>query len=1517
MGIEKIGLPAKPAAKGAAWVLDASSCQTCQTPFSLFIRKHHCRRCGGIFCGNCSSSKVILRGQGDSAVRVCEPCKKLEEAARFQARNRGKKGALKGSSAAEDDALLKEALGDGMHSLISGGSELVGGEDDGHHEISEVSPSKDKIIESKEENTSPEKLREQASEQKKIYYTLKREGKNAEALQAFKRHKEFSREADALELSLKKLAISQRKAHAEAVTSTDAPVQKSNTESPESAKDAESQSSGQERAFSRHVKEARKLSEDGGDDDLLSALKDLGWNEADLSDKKVKKGPASDMELLAEISDSVPKDESKKKPVKQNPTQLEILAHKRRALALKREGNPAEAKEELKKAKLLERKLEEMALLEDEDEDEDDDDELAALMRSLNKEASMGIGKGSKLTPTGGDIDIPLTFSLAEDDDDPNVDVTDDDIHDPSIIAALRSMGWEEEAANMERSRDPQTGGPEAFHIADSVAKESSLQSEILTHKRRALALKREGKIPEAKIELQEAKVLEQKLEVLKSQPVPSQPIRSTAAATSKPLGGQKGRGEMRLEDLLEDVDDGVEVDEDDMRDPEMMAALKAMGFEEEEPSPPLQTIVKPGPLEKKNLQDEILSIKRSALALKKQGRVQEAREELRQAKILEQKLDKMQQNLEASGLQPTASAAKLQKGKGQTPIPDLPLPYAGFVSEDEEEEVEVGADDSMDPELVAALKSVGWQEEDTFVKDKEPEKQEDIAAHSAPIPVQPYKPVKLAPKDHARKLQLQKDLLAHKRRALALKREGKEEEAELELKQGKVLEKEMQEIDNAAADAAKELPKESVSKSKQSVPVLPSALGDESDDEDEDVTDEDMQDPELLNALKSFGWKPEPEKPADGTDKNTFPTLSKEGKSGLEKKDHSSGHKLDVANPPYTKTATGPTVDPIWHAIMKSSSMNHSTVPDEEMEETKREDPLLDDQSFEGEYGEIGSTTNLFPPLFDHPSSVPDAPVAKSRQAPSFDLLSGETWDAPAENVLEKDDSDEEDDVFDSGLLAALQSIGLGPPPKDRSSVQLPADAAANDTRQGNDKHMQETESAKSGGRQQKHSVLDQTTNPGSVLSSASGRQDREVAVGRSPVPSKSVKSVSSDHDEPSVFNEAAGPRPNSQAPTTPGAVGAATPSLQEEIKMLKRNALALKREGKTSEAREELRRAKILEKQMETGTQSSTEEHQSPDGLSKSGGTSSSTTPEKPSQTVSPDKPQAASSHAQTHKEQVRQELRQGKDRKKLQQESLAHKRKALGLRREGKIDEADAEFELAKVLEKQMEDLDAQSGKAVAQDLGDMGMVETLLDPQLMAALKGLGFNDMDHGSANANNLSVGPSNLQKSNQQPHPQAVNSSTNKPPTKIPTSVNEKSAKHNNQESQSREGRSASTTVSGNKVKEELIADRSSQPIQSTGGRSASGSSGISNKAEEERAGVRRGSQRVDLAPDAGRSTKGGAGSTSASASQAERKQLEDRIKREKVKAVELKRAGRQGEALEVLRGAKRLEKDLLAMGS
>jgi len=59
------------------WVpdFDAKKCMNCNRDFTIIRRRHHCRYCGGLFCGACSSKKVtLLRFGFDSRVRVCGVC---------------------------------------------------------------------------------------------------------------------------------------------------------------------------------------------------------------------------------------------------------------------------------------------------------------------------------------------------------------------------------------------------------------------------------------------------------------------------------------------------------------------------------------------------------------------------------------------------------------------------------------------------------------------------------------------------------------------------------------------------------------------------------------------------------------------------------------------------------------------------------------------------------------------------------------------------------------------------------------------------------------------------------------------------------------------------------------------------------------------------------------------------------------------------------------------------------------------------------------------------------------------------------------------------------------------------------------------------------------------------------------------------------------------------------------------------------------------------------------------------
>ncbi|XP_063969626.1 RUN and FYVE domain-containing protein 2-like isoform X2 [Lytechinus pictus] len=62
-------------AEGRVWAddKDVKNCMTCDKPFSVARRKHHCRNCGGIYCGPCSDNLMPLPSSA-KPVRVCDNC---------------------------------------------------------------------------------------------------------------------------------------------------------------------------------------------------------------------------------------------------------------------------------------------------------------------------------------------------------------------------------------------------------------------------------------------------------------------------------------------------------------------------------------------------------------------------------------------------------------------------------------------------------------------------------------------------------------------------------------------------------------------------------------------------------------------------------------------------------------------------------------------------------------------------------------------------------------------------------------------------------------------------------------------------------------------------------------------------------------------------------------------------------------------------------------------------------------------------------------------------------------------------------------------------------------------------------------------------------------------------------------------------------------------------------------------------------------------------------------------------
>eukprot|EP00755_Sulcionema_specki_P023031 Sspe_Gene.77898::Locus_48708_Transcript_1_1_Confidence_1.000_Length_1322::g.77898::m.77898 len=60
------------------WVADSAveRCKECRGRFSLFVRRHHCRLCGHIYCSSCTKTTRVAAEcmPGKNAVRVCQPC---------------------------------------------------------------------------------------------------------------------------------------------------------------------------------------------------------------------------------------------------------------------------------------------------------------------------------------------------------------------------------------------------------------------------------------------------------------------------------------------------------------------------------------------------------------------------------------------------------------------------------------------------------------------------------------------------------------------------------------------------------------------------------------------------------------------------------------------------------------------------------------------------------------------------------------------------------------------------------------------------------------------------------------------------------------------------------------------------------------------------------------------------------------------------------------------------------------------------------------------------------------------------------------------------------------------------------------------------------------------------------------------------------------------------------------------------------------------------------------------------
>ncbi|KAI4351168.1 hypothetical protein L6164_005548 [Bauhinia variegata] len=775
--LEKIGLPPKPSLRGNNWVVDGSNCQGCASQFTFLNRKHHCRRCGGLFCNSCTQERMVLRGQGDSPVRICEPCKKLEEAARFEMRQgrRAGRGSLKSTPRHEDDVLNEvlrhnESLTGNQRQVSiasSSSSKGVTNHDDG--DIQDGKPNDLRIDLG---STSPDELRQQSLEEKKKYKILKADGKSEEALRAFKRGKELERQADALEIQLRK----NRKKSLLSGNSSDM--------------------QNKDLSVDRKTKSLPRTGK--GKDDFTAELRELGWSDMDLPDVEKK---SANLSLEGELSSIIGEVSPTTGEVKGSRTdRTQVVALKKKALMLKREGKLAEAKEELKRAKILEKQLEEQELLA---EAEGSDDELSALIRDMDSDKE----EFPNLDDTGHGFDFDNLLRISEDIADGNFEVTDDDMVDPEIACALQSLGWNEDSNH-----------PENTMSESQPLDRDALLSDIQSLKREALNKKRAGNAAEAMAFLKKAKLLERDLNSSESHESNTMIQKSTASRMG--LNSQ----------ISGNLSDSIQLDERNSNTINNAASAVA----------PKSRLV---------IQRELLNLKKKALSLRREGKLTEAEEELRKGAALEQQLEEMDKvsNVKA----PRTNAGGNVPNSANSPpdiLKDLSLEQGGDDITDQ---------DMSDPTYLSLLRDLGWNDNDNEVSNSstKPSKKSGNGNDSVVIneaSQSQHSTDFLVGAPRRSKFEIQRELLGLKRKALALRREGKIEDAEELLKKAKELEANMAEVEAPKKEARIE---ENRMKDKFLSPPVESAVEERSD---EVVTEEDMHDPVLNSLLLNLGWKEE-----------------------------------------------------------------------------------------------------------------------------------------------------------------------------------------------------------------------------------------------------------------------------------------------------------------------------------------------------------------------------------------------------------------------------------------------------------------------------------------------------------------------------------------------------------------------------------------------------------------------------------------------------------------------------------
>ncbi|KAH0985975.1 hypothetical protein GBA52_013152 [Prunus armeniaca] len=168
------------------------------------------------------------------------------------------------------------------------------------------------------------------------------------------------------------------------------------------------------------------------------------------------------------------------------------------------------------------------------------------------------------------------------------------------------------------------------------------IQKELLGLKKKALALRREGRLDDAEEELKKGSILEHQLEEIENGSMPKAMHGTVGTGTSQPASCRRGRRQVTDQDMH----DPTTVSVDGLLDPQLLSALKSIGIDDasilsQGPGRPEPSKVNAGKSnnptqDRTQLEEQIKVEKVKAINLKRTVKQVESLVTLRKAKMLE-----------------------------------------------------------------------------------------------------------------------------------------------------------------------------------------------------------------------------------------------------------------------------------------------------------------------------------------------------------------------------------------------------------------------------------------------------------------------------------------------------------------------------------------------------------------------------------------------------------------------------------------------------------------------------------------------------------------------------------------------------------------------------------------------------------------------------------------------------------------------------------------------------------------